>query len=705
MTVSSENLRNDYTGNGIASTFAFDFKILSDSDIKVVKKLVASPYTATTLTLTTDYTVDGVGDTDGSITLVAGALSSDYTLHLLINPDVTQESSFRDQARFSASTNETALDSLLNVSKRLKRATDASIKIPESEDPDDYSLTLEGAADRANTYLHFDTEGSPEHVSGTFSEVAAEDTVQVVDTIAALKALTVATIVNKSMYFVRGYSSAGDGGGGLFKWNSSDSSTDNVGTIVAPTVGSGRWNRVYDSGIFNVKWFGAKGDGTTDDTTALQDALNAVDDTYGGTVYFPGGKYIHSSALVLKKRTLLRGAGKTSTIIQSDHTGDGIQSTWTINSSTAVWIDLEDLTIKNTNASNTGGGFADVGGTYITLTRVIVSGFMYGMILDQSELVDILNCDYELNLQAGLWIVDGDDHTATASTQYSNRISVTGCQFNQNMGTGYGILDDGGLAHAFRDNNYNGFITHIRAAGAQGLEILGGEFEAASSANILFVSTTFNSSSSVGICTAVMLGGGAIFVPQAGQSCVSLTGLATIVYSGVHFGNTAVAKVVGNANCNTCIALGIWNAAGGDTFDALAVRHFELNPSIGGTGTANTFTNMAPVLSTMMALKRVAVTYSASMTPDASLANEFDMTATNGTAFTVNAPTNATDGQRITLTIRNGSGGVLGAITWDALFKMAAWTSPANATSRSIDFKYNGTNWVEVGRTTADVPN
>lgn len=103
--------------------------------------------------------------------------------------------------------------------------------------------------------------------------------------------------------------------------------------------------------------------------------------------------------------------------------------------------------------------------------------------------------------------------------------------------------------------------------------------------------------------------------------------------------------------------------------------------------------------------RRQTVTYSASMTIDAAIGNEFDITANDGVAFTINAPTNPVDGHRITITIRNTAGGALGAATWNAVFKMAAWTQPASANSRSIDFRYDGTNWVEIGRTTADVPN
>lgn len=104
---------------------------------------------------------------------------------------------------------------------------------------------------------------------------------------------------------------------------------------------------------------------------------------------------------------------------------------------------------------------------------------------------------------------------------------------------------------------------------------------------------------------------------------------------------------------------------------------------------------------------RIIITYSASMAINAAVGTFFDITATDGNAFTVNTPTNPVDGQQITFTIRNISGGALGAVTWGAGYKLATWTSPATANSRSITFRYSSTVslWVEVTRTTVDVPN
>src|SRR5690349_6913717 len=50
--------------------------------------------------------------------------------------------------------------------------------------------------------------------------------------------------------------------------------------------------------VNNVKAFGAVGDGVTDDTAAIQAALNAVPGI-GGVVYVPAGTYLLTSGLAV----------------------------------------------------------------------------------------------------------------------------------------------------------------------------------------------------------------------------------------------------------------------------------------------------------------------------------------------------------------------------------------------------------------------
>ena len=77
-----------------------------------------------------------------------------------------------------------------------------------------------------------------------------------------------------------------------------------------------RWTRAGRGGSFtnyspvvDVKSYGAKGNGTTDDTTAILNAINSLSGY--GVIYFPAGTYRVTQPLYLKANTILRGAGST----------------------------------------------------------------------------------------------------------------------------------------------------------------------------------------------------------------------------------------------------------------------------------------------------------------------------------------------------------------------------------------------------------
>jgi hypothetical protein len=69
-----------------------------------------------------------------------------------------------------------------------------------------------------------------------------------------------------------------------------------------PTGASGAWIRKY-SGAKPATWFGAKGDGSTDDSAALQAWLDS-----GGDLYLPAGEYFSSAKLIVRRHILLQGA-------------------------------------------------------------------------------------------------------------------------------------------------------------------------------------------------------------------------------------------------------------------------------------------------------------------------------------------------------------------------------------------------------------
>lgn len=69
-------------------------------------------------------------------------------------------------------------------------------------------------------------------------------------------------------------------------------------------------------GWFNVKDYGAVGNGTHDDTTAIQAAYNACGDAGGGTVYYPYGTYVVTSCIDLP-------ASSSGTVVTSLGVGVG----------------------------------------------------------------------------------------------------------------------------------------------------------------------------------------------------------------------------------------------------------------------------------------------------------------------------------------------------------------------------------------------
>lgn len=91
---------------------------------------------------------------------------------------------------------------------------------------------------------------------------------------------------------------------------------------------------------------------------------------------------------------------------------------------------------------------------------------------------------------------------------------------------------------------------------------------------------------------------------------------------------------------------------------------------------------------------------------DVSLGQVGVVAITDGVAFSIAAPTNLAGGQTYILTIKNTSGGVLGAGTWNAIFKVVA-AVPAIATgfNRSFVFYFDGTNMIEVSAPATDIPN
>ena len=100
----------------------------------------------------------------------------------------------------------------------------------------------------------------------------------------------------KAIVILKGYHRSGDGGGGTFYYDITSRIEENGATVIKGNRASGRFVRDYEENYVNVKWFGAKGDGSADDTAAIQAAIDALPNG-GGTVALPGGTYHISATL------------------------------------------------------------------------------------------------------------------------------------------------------------------------------------------------------------------------------------------------------------------------------------------------------------------------------------------------------------------------------------------------------------------------
>jgi hypothetical protein len=129
----------------------------------------------------------------------------------------------------------------------------------------------------------------------TLSGGSGSGSVAVVTNIAALKALT----TKHSLVQVLGYYTAYDGGGGMFYYDtaSTTANDDGITIMTDDTPATGRYIRQYSGSQINVKWYGAKGNGSYDDLTAIQKAYNFAFAQSYYSLFFPKGTFYVSDTL------------------------------------------------------------------------------------------------------------------------------------------------------------------------------------------------------------------------------------------------------------------------------------------------------------------------------------------------------------------------------------------------------------------------
>ncbi len=132
--------------------------------------------------------------------------------------------------------------------------------------------------------------------------------------------------------------------------------------------------------VFNVKSFGAKGDGVVDDTVAIQTAATAAFDAGGGVVFFPAGTYNHT-AITFSHGVRFQGAALQSvTLAYQATTGSAFASL--DQTSTRQFIGFSDLNILGPGSGNTAVGLNLSGISHSDYVRLNIGEFGTQILLD-----------------------------------------------------------------------------------------------------------------------------------------------------------------------------------------------------------------------------------------------------------------------------------------------------------------------------------
>jgi hypothetical protein len=158
MAISTTIIKNSYSGDGSNDTFAYQFKITAEADLQVIIRSAAG--TETVKTLTTHYTVTGVGTASGgNVVFTAGNIpTATETVVIRRSTTQTQTLDLVENDPFTADSVEGAFDKNLAIAQELQEQIDRSIKISRTNTMTSTDFTT-SASERASKILAFDTSG------------------------------------------------------------------------------------------------------------------------------------------------------------------------------------------------------------------------------------------------------------------------------------------------------------------------------------------------------------------------------------------------------------------------------------------------------------------------------------------------------------------------------------------------------------------
>lgn len=156
MTVSSAVNKVSFNGDGSQTVFAYSFKIFDEDDLTVI--LRNSSGGETTQTISTQYSVSGVGNASGGNVTMVTAPASGESLTIIREQPLTQGLDLVANDPFPAASFEDQLDKLTFMVQQHQEELDRSIKGSKTTTITNPTFT-EDATARANKLFAFDASG------------------------------------------------------------------------------------------------------------------------------------------------------------------------------------------------------------------------------------------------------------------------------------------------------------------------------------------------------------------------------------------------------------------------------------------------------------------------------------------------------------------------------------------------------------------
>ena len=157
MTVSTTTSKVSYSGNGSTTVFAYTFKVFDEDDLTVILRDNTTG-TETVQTITTNYTVSGVGNANGGNVTFVTAPATGKTIVVRRESDQTQTTDYTPNDPFPAESHEDALDKLTFIAQEVQEELNRAIKISRTNTMTSTEFTV-GSTARANKILAFDSSG------------------------------------------------------------------------------------------------------------------------------------------------------------------------------------------------------------------------------------------------------------------------------------------------------------------------------------------------------------------------------------------------------------------------------------------------------------------------------------------------------------------------------------------------------------------